>query len=532
MNQRLKVILGIVALIVAAGAVGWLYFALSPGAWEEFTAEMAGESGGAQPETSQPVVRRPSRSSDQLLASGNIEVEEVTLSTELGGRVLETAANEGDDVTEGAVLLRLDQQVLLAQREGLLAAVDQAQAVLEAAQAQLDQALAGATGEEIAAAEAAVLAARGAVAAAEAAQTQAEVSAASARTVEETESSVALAEANLDQAEGVVDAAQAGLTQAQAEYRRLQAGARPEEIAVYQAMLDQAQAQYLVARTAHDELTRNGVTGVPEETARYQMQAAEAARDAAQAQLNLVSAGPTEDELAAGMAIVAAAAAQVTIAEAGRAAAEANLAQAQAGPVTSVDRVAQADAGVAAAEAQVSVAKGQLAQAQATRDRLVAGATAEEIAMLEAQVSQAGAALSAAEASLKALDIELSRSELKTPAGGVILERLVHEGELAAPGAALFTLADLDEVTLTVYVPEADLGKVSLGQPVEVTVDAYDQVFEGQVSAIASEAEFTPKNIQTQEERVHMVFAVKVHLDNIGHLLKPGMPADALFAEN
>lgn len=532
MNQRFKVFLGVVALIVAAGAVGWLYFALSPGAWEEFTADMSGESGGSQPETSQPVIRRPSRSSGQLLASGNIEVEEVTLSTELGGRVLETAAGEGDAVAEGAVLLRLDQQVLLAEREGLLAAVDQAQAALKAAQAQLDQVLAGATVEEIAAAEAAVLAARGAVAAAEAAQTQAEVSAASARTVEETESSVALAEANLDQAEGAVDAARAGLTRAQAEYRRLAAGARPEEIATYQALLDQAEAQYLVARTAHDELTGNGVTGVPEETARYQMEAAEAARDAAQSQLDLITAGPTEDELAAGMAIVAAAAAQVTIAEAGRDAAEANLAQAQAGPVTSVDRVSQADAGVTAAEAQVSVAKGQLAQAQATLDRLLAGATTEEIAILEAQVSQAEAALSAAEASLKALDIELGRSELKAPAGGVILERLVHEGELAAPGAALFTMADLDKVTLTVYVPEAELGKVSLGQAVEVSVDAYDQVFQGRVSAIASEAEFTPKNVQTQEERVHMVFAVKVRLDNADHLLKPGMPADALFAEN
>jgi multidrug resistance efflux pump len=97
------------------------------------------------------------------------------------------------------------------------------------------------------------------------------------------------------------------------------------------------------------------------------------------------------------------------------------------------------------------------------------------------------------------------------------------------PGAALFTLADLDQVTLTVYVPEAELGKVALGQEVEVTVDAYDQVFPGQVTHIASQAEFTPKNVQTQEERVHMVFAVKIRLDNPDHQLKPGMPADAVF---
>ena len=149
--------------------------------------------------------------------------------------------------------------------------------------------------------------------------------------------------------------------------------------------------------------------------------------------------------------------------------------------------------------------------------------------MLEAQVSQAEAMLATAGAALKALDIELGRTQLLAPSGGVILERMVHEGELAVPGAALFTLADLDEVALTVYVPEAELGQVALGQEVEVNVDAYDELFPGQVSHIASEAEFTPKNVQTQEERVHMVFGVKIRLENPEHLLKPGMPADALF---
>jgi HlyD family secretion protein len=84
-------------------------------------------------------------------------------------------------------------------------------------------------------------------------------------------------------------------------------------------------------------------------------------------------------------------------------------------------------------------------------------------------------------------------------------------------------------VTLTVYVPEAELGKVALGQTADVTVDSYSQGFPGEVSYIASQAEFTPKNVQTQEERVHMVFAVKIHLDNPDQLLKPGMPADAIF---
>ncbi len=209
--------------------------------------------------------------------------------------------------------------------------------------------------------------------------------------------------------------------------------------------------------------------------------------------------------------------------------AEAGLAGTRANPETSQDNVAVAEMGITAAEAQVMIAEGQLAQAEAELARLRAGTTAESIAALEAQRAQAQAALAATVANLKALDIELERTNLVAPSAGLVLQRLVHEGELAAPGAPLFTLADLDEVTLTVYVPEAELGRVALGQAADVVVDAYVQSFPGEVSYIASQAEFTPKNVQTQEERVHMVFAVKIRLGNPDQLLKPGMPADAVF---
>ena len=228
-------------------------------------------------------------------------------------------------------------------------------------------------------------------------------------------------------------------------------------------------------------------------------------------------------------AVVAAAQAQVDIAKAGVAAAEAALEQSQAAPVTTQDQVSLAEVGITAASAQVEVAAGQLAQAEAQLARLKAGATEQEIAMLQAQVAQAEAALAAAESALLTLDIQIEQTTLTAPVSGVVVERLLQLGELAAPGAPLFTVANLDEVTLTVYVPEAELGQVALGQTVEVTVDAYDEVFMGEVSHIASQAEFTPKNVQTQEERVHMVFAVKIRLVNPEHLLKPGMPADAVF---
>lgn len=529
MKQKIIIIGIVVALILGAGAAGWIYYSANPKAWAALVAELNGEGATTRP-SSPRSVSRPSRNTGALMASGSIEAEDVTVAAELGGRIVAIMADEGDEVEIGGELLQFDQRTLQAQRDGAAANVAQAQAALDAARAQLAQAQAGATDEDIAAAEAAVAAARGVLSMAHASMTQSEISAESARTLEASESSVALAEANLAQARGVQAAAEAALAQAQAELARTQAGARPEEIAMYQALLDQAQFQFLIYENIHFvNFIDPGIGGWPEEQARWQRESARGARDAAQAQLDLALAGASSSEIAAMRAVVAAAQAQVDIAEAGVAAAEAALAQAQAASETTQDQVSLAEVGITAASAQVEVAAGQLAQAEAQLARLKAGATAEEIAALEAQVAQAEAAVAAAEAMLKTLDIQIEQSTLTAPVSGVVVERLMQVGELAAPGAPLFTLANLDEVTLTVYVPEAELGRVALGQEVEVMVDAYDEVFKGAVSHIASQAEFTPKNVQTQEERVHMVFAVKVRLVNPDHLLKPGMPADAVF---
>lgn len=98
-------------------------------------------------------------------------------------------------------------------------------------------------------------------------------------------------------------------------------------------------------------------------------------------------------------------------------------------------------------------------------------------------------------------------------------------------GRPLLTIANLDEVTLVLYIPENRIGQVKIGQAVEVTVDSFpDRVFIGGIDSIAGEAEFTPRNVQTQEERVNLVFAVDVTIPNPDHELKPGMPADATIA--
>jgi HlyD family secretion protein len=178
-----------------------------------------------------------------------------------------------------------------------------------------------------------------------------------------------------------------------------------------------------------------------------------------------------------------------------------------------------------AARSQVEIAATGVELAQAQLEGLEMGATPEQIAAAEAQVAIARAAL-------ESLQVQATKFTLQAPISGLVLERPVHVGEVALPGAPLVTLADLDHLTLTVYVPEDQLGRVQIGQPVSVTVDAYPgRAFTGSVSFIAGQAEFTPKNVQTREERVNMVFAVKVQLPNPDHALKPGMPADAVLLD-
>jgi HlyD family secretion protein len=112
-----------------------------------------------------------------------------------------------------------------------------------------------------------------------------------------------------------------------------------------------------------------------------------------------------------------------------------------------------------------------------------------------------------------------------------VIRVLVRPGEVVAPGAALATIADLSNLNLTVYVPENQVGQVRPGQAVTLTVDGYpDRAFQGQVVRIADQAEFTPRNVTTVDERVNLVFAVDIHLANPGGLLKPGMSAEAIFS--
>ncbi len=185
----------------------------------------------------------------------------------------------------------------------------------------------------------------------------------------------------------------------------------------------------------------------------------------------------------------------------------------------------QLQAKVVEAQTVLDTAQAELEGAQAQLDRLRAGPTASDLQAADAQVEEAQAALSA-------IEMQIERMALYAPTSGVILEQPIHVGELAVPGVPLVTLADLDEVRLTVYITAEQLGRVSLHQHVTISVDSFpERTFEGTVVFISDEAEFTPRNVLTREERVNLVYAVRIAIPNPDHALKPGMPADVRFRQ-
>ena len=154
------------------------------------------------------------------------------------------------------------------------------------------------------------------------------------------------------------------------------------------------------------------------------------------------------------------------------------------------------------------------------------GPTKQSIRAAEYRVEQAKAALLSAEK-------RLSDTTIFAPLSGVILNKNVEPGEILTQGAPVYTIGDLENPWIKVYVKEDKLGLIKLGQTAEVTIDAFpNKFFDGAVTYISPQAEFTPKTVQTKEERVKLVFAVKVSVKNLNGELKPGMPADVRLLLN
>jgi len=145
-------------------------------------------------------------------------------------------------------------------------------------------------------------------------------------------------------------------------------------------------------------------------------------------------------------------------------------------------------------------------------------------------VQQARSQVEAAEAGLALTETRLAQSVLTAPLAGLVLAKHAEPGEMLAVGAPVVTIGKMDDVWLRAYIPESEMGRVKVGQRAHVTVDTWPgRPFEGKVSFISPEAEFTPKNVQTEKERVKLVYRIKITLANTGMELKPGMPADAVI---
>ena len=174
-----------------------------------------------------------------------------------------------------------------------------------------------------------------------------------------------------------------------------------------------------------------------------------------------------------------------------------------------------------AARTVVDVTEARLREAQEQLRLVKKGPRIEKIDRARAQLQQAKEALALAET-------RFSYSILASPLIGVVLSHNIEPGEYVAAGTPIVTVGDLEHVWLRAYVDETDLGRVKIGQAAKVTIDTYpNKAYDGRVSFIASQAEFTPKSVQTEKERVKLVYRIKVTIANPEMELKAGMPADA-----
>lgn len=271
-----------------------------------------------------------------------------------------------------------------------------------------------------------------------------------------------------------IEQRKADLRQAEAHLQELQAGSRPQEI-------QEAQAAVAAARTEYERAQKDwqrGQTLYKNEdisTSQYdqyrqRFESAAAALKQAQERASMVREGPRQEDIAAAAA-----------------------------------QVARARAGVRMSEA----------------NRLDVKRRQEEVTTRRAEINRN-------RAQLGLIESQLQDTVAISPIDGVVLVKSADPGEVLAPGTSVVTIGDIDHPWLRGYIGERDLGRVKLGMKAKVTTDSFPgKIYWGRVSFISSEAEFTPKQIQTKDERAKLVYRIKIDIDNPQHELKLNMPADA-----
>lgn len=484
--------ISIILLIIGIAGTGYWYFSRHPELWQsQFQAKW-------QKVLVDLKLATPMPEQSSLTASGYIEATQITVAAEVGGLITELPVNEGEQVKAGQVLAAINTDLLEAQQA-------EAEAALAVAQKQLALIEAGARAEDIATLEAAV----------KVAEAQREAA------YQSWQDTIALRD-NPQELDLQISAAQTQL--AMAEHRIEQLAPLKDAAELVSALRERQVKIIEEGRNFHIEIPRNpqdfslpdnvdlreDIKGAaPGDDIRAHYNFPEGTKRQAWAGWNLASSEVWSAWTGLNGAVAGQDAAQQNLD---------NLLTLRNSPQQLQVQAAQAETAFHQAEAAVAVAQANLKLIQA-------GAPPEQIEIMRTNVAQAQAALDA-------LQVQRQKYTLSAPGAGMILDLPVHTGELAQPGRALLTLGDLSTVDLKLYLPETEMGRVKLGQSVEVTTDTFPgETFTGQVIWISDEAEFTPKNVQTKEQRVNTVFAVKVRLVNPEQKLKPGMPADAVLVE-
>ena len=412
-----------------------------------------------------------------LTASGFVEAVKIEVSPELSGKVVSVLAAEGDSVKQGDELMRVDDSLIKAQRNVAVAGLAQADAA------------AGMTEAALAAARTQYLAVLDLAREQERAYRTANWQAGSPDGYDlpmwyfnSTERLEALFEE--------LSTAQADLQEAKDDLKDVEAQSTSSEFLAAEKTLARALEAFQVA----DQILQkaNASTDGKEIKDEAQRLYDQAVSDLKDAQKEYDRALRTEG---AGNILEARAGVEV----------------AQERVDTILDQIRMLQTG--ALSPQVQAARNVMDQAQAADD-------------------QANAAVEGAAAGLALIDAQIAKAVVTAPVDGVVLTRAVEPGSVISAGAVVFTIAQMDRLTITVYVPEDRIGEVAIGMPATITVDSFPGVtFRATVTYLADYAEFTPRNVQTVEGRLSTVYAVKLILiDGIGDL-KPGMPADVAFED-
>ena len=413
---------------------------------------------------------------NQITASGTIEATQVEVAPEVGGQITEVLAQAGESIHAGQELVVFTDSLLEAQMQQALAALDQAQANYEMVAAGLpveQQELA------IAAAELELISAQ--------------------QAIDELYDKNELAAAQA--AKAVADARDLE-RDAQRIYDSLRSPASQTDIDIAKSMVTLTDAAIEKAEKRFKSLLRKAEDNPRRAAVVLLISTLEKQNDLAVKRLNYLEGSSDE----------------ITLAQS-----EANLELAQQNLEEVRQQLDELEEGpdpdtLALAQARLKTAEANLAAAQA-------GPSQEQLALASSQVEVARAAVGV-------LDAQTQKLRLAAPVSGVVLSRSVEPGEVAAPGAPLMILAKLDDLKITVYIPEDRYGSVKIGQQAQVFVDSFPgETFTGVVVSIADQAEFTPRNVQTEEGRRTTVFAVELKVENPDGRLKPGMPADVSFAD-